>query len=1033
MLGSRFLLALSLSSTILFAQERHPIHLSRGGVFLGSFPEVSSRHSSPDTIKLLALRVEFQPDTDTLTSGNGTFQLTPAVGRMIDPPPHDASYFAYKLVFLENYFRKVSRGQVIVKGVLHPMTVRLSQKMSAYSPPKDGSHDIRLANLVIDSWRAADSLDSSVPFSSYNAFLIFHAGVGRDVDLVSFLGYDPTPNDIPSLTFTLQGFREYLKEPSFDGIPVSGGKFKITSTMVLPETETRVFVSGTRTDTLHLSVNGLLASSFGTYLGLPDLFDTKTGRSGIGRFGLMDGASIFAYSGLFPPEPSAWEKVFLGWSTPMTITSGSQNFSFTALGFDSIGRDTIYKVPISDKEYFLIENRSRDPQGDGQRLTIWENGQLSTRTFMQDTVGFRFDDARTLSGSVVDVEDFDWALPGLSGFDNAVVGGGVLIWHIDENIIRREFATNTINADPARRGVDLEEADGSQDIGQIYDLLEAGFGSESGTPLDFWFDGNNAPAYKNAFDDNSFPNSKSNSGARSLVSVRDFSTRSSRMTVTIQVGTDKVKRLLQFDRIFATSAQGVRFPSWSNSAIFVAVNNSVYVFGRDGTSKTKDPSGLLSVKGGQFELAVTEFDPNTITLVGAQDSSLYMWNLVATTNAGIFDSVRTVILPLGQRVTTPAAFADLSIMRHIIVGGEKGTVWSVPLHNFSPTKLSVSPNPVVSITQLPTPVLARPNEFFFTSGGRLYSEFSSVSLGDSSLPWVLTATTSDYGNLVVAAQRGGARAVAFNSSLTSPGFEYTIPRGTILSVSGADLDQDGSKEILILSDERIYILNRSGRDLAGFPVSLSRGLTFTGTPLVGDIDGDGQPDVVAWTTSGQVMAYDSRGNLLNGFPIQAASSGEVYPALFPTSSNNVGLLSLSSSGSMQAIELGVPYNDALMHWPQYLHDAQHLNQENSYTPNPLPRSSEFLPASRVYNWPNPVYGRTTQIRYYVPEDAHINVMIFDLAGAKVAELTDRAAGGIDNEMTWDVSNIQSGVYLARIEAKGNSGSSVAVIKIAVVK
>jgi len=83
---------------------------------------------------------------------------------------------------------------------------------------------------------------------------------------------------------------------------------------------------------------------------------------------------------------------------------------------------------------------------------------------------------------------------------------------------------------------------------------------------------------------------------------------------------------------------------------------------------------------------------------------------------------------------------------------------------------------------------------------------------------------------------------------------------------------------------------------------------------------------------------------------------------------------------------------------------------------------------------HPVYEGSTNIRYFVSEDSKINIKIFDLAGDFVAELDDDAQGGMDNETVWNVSNIQSGVYLTRIEAVSNSGKSeFAIIKIAVVK
>jgi hypothetical protein len=119
-------------------------------------------------------------------------------------------------------------------------------------------------------------------------------------------------------------------------------------------------------------------------------------------------------------------------------------------------------------------------------------------------------------------------------------------------------------------------------------------------------------------------------------------------------------------------------------------------------------------------------------------------------------------------------------------------------------------------------------------------------------------------------------------------------------------------------------------------------------------------------------------------------------------------------------------------WWQHLGDERHSNAEWTQTAS-HPLSSEFLPKSRVYNWPNPVYGRSTQIRYYTSEDANITVTILDLSGVKITELKGRGTAGMDSEISWDVSKIQSGVYLARVEAQGITQNDVKIIKIAVVK
>ncbi len=86
--------------------------------------------------------------------------------------------------------------------------------------------------------------------------------------------------------------------------------------------------------------------------------------------------------------------------------------------------------------------------------------------------------------------------------------GGTLIWQIDEGVISENLSSNGVNADPKRRGVDVEEADGSQDIGQQYGSFTSGSGSEEGTALDFWFSGNASPVNTNTFSPTSFPDSR---------------------------------------------------------------------------------------------------------------------------------------------------------------------------------------------------------------------------------------------------------------------------------------------------------------------------------------------------------------------------------------------------------------------------------------------------------------------------------------------------------------------------------------------
>ncbi|HWP82085.1 MAG TPA: T9SS type A sorting domain-containing protein [Bacteroidota bacterium] len=1029
--GIFFFLSLALLSETT-GQTRSPYRLELyrpfGRTFLAEQPQRFT-----DTVRVLALLIDFQKENpdDPRTSGDGTFQLAPTTARMIDPPPHDSLYFFYKLSFLENYFRKVSNGQLILRGkILGRVTV--SKVMSAYTPSGPGSGLKNLADLVIESWQKADSAFAGFPFSSYDAFIVFHAGVGRDINLVSLLGFDPTPNDLPSVFLGLQGMRTALSDPGFTGIAVSGGSFRITNTILLPETETRILSLGGRTDTLHLSMNGLLAASFGSFLGLPDLFDTNTGRSGIGQFGLMDGAGIFAYNGLFPPEPSAWEKIYLGWVTPIDITADSATITLPAVGLTSIGQDTIYKIAISPSEYFLIENRNRDPLGNGQRLTIRENGATTTRTFLSDSSGFRYDNVSRISGSVIDVEDFDWALIGRKELGYDFEGGGVLIWHVDEEIIQSNLASNSVNANINARGVDLEEADGSQDIGQAYEFLQPGDGTQSGSPLDAWFEGNVTQIYKNRFDNTTHPDSRSNSGASTLISIKDFSRRSPRMSAKVAIGDVSMTRLEAFRRTLG----GIGNPATISSTSIVVTNGSaVFVFQPNGVSKTVDPSGLLSSSGGAFPVAMTKGASGEDVIVGAQDSTLYIWNATDSDGDGVYNIVTQTTLTLGN-ITTAPMIIDSVGTKLIVVGGASGSLWKVTLGGTFWSVQNVSSSSITSMVWLP-PTGTSAGVVTVSSGGRLYQGSQSVLLSTNS-EWLIAGGVNVSGQFIVAVEKGGDRVLAYDRSLTTMLFGKSYPDVAFRSVVVADIDQDGSQDIVCVAPTQLIVLNRLGSPLDGFPVRApilphrqAGSQEFSSSVNIVSASAGGT-EISVLTTSGSLHVYDSRGRLKAPFPFQISRSGHGSLGYFKTGVNRFGILSVSDSGDVEAWELSRPYDSTAVVWGQHLAKADHTNFNGSLILTPGP-TREFFPRDRVYNWPNPVYGSTTQIRFFCSDDARVNVKIFDLNGTTITELHGQAVGGIDSEITWDVSNIGSGIYFARVEAVGVGVSDATIIKIAVVK
>lgn len=1008
------------------------------------------------TLNIVAVMVEFQQDSNRFTSGNGTFgpgslPYLEDPGTNIDPLPHDQQYFESHIEFTKNYFEKMSGGRLDIRYHVINEVITLDNKMEVYSPlgPDPGFEP--LANLAVDTWeKVQDKGDLSIQLTSYEntAFIIFHAGVGRDIELTGTT-LNQTPQDIPSVYLSRSALARLLDDPGFSGFDIDNGKFLVNNTLIMPRTLSREGEDVTGNPfVLPLSINGLLTAQIGSHLGLPDLFNTETGESGIGRFGLMDGAGIFAYNGLFPPALSAWERIFLGWDIPFKVNNQRESsVELPAIETDFVPGNNVAKINISNEEYFLIENRHRDPRGNGVTLTIREpNGTITSQTlsntdteFVEQQSGF---DQLLAPGVVIDVDHYDFALPG--GFDdnqNRDLNGGILIWHIDESVINQKLGIEGINNNPDRRAVNLQEADGAQDIGRPVQI-GVSQNEANGSAFDFWWSGNDATVitqtdslvlYQNRFGPDTTPNNNSNSGAASNYELFDFSDNLVNAGFRIRPVQpfSEVYELIDSDSQVSVTAStdpgDLYWRRYPLALIPYRVGETDYILipGRDGLQvyapeKKHLSDEILSINHLQQPLTVPAAGLFTLApnpQISGDDISIDLasWDgnqfnvqerFRASSNSGFISSFEEEFLDLdGSR-------DRINLLNNSV---ETSTV---------EVQFSEQMNGYQSRIEGSNLILSYP-------GGESVHSISKTEEFSRKHTGIISINRNEFlfyllldGRLSIFKEENG-----FND-------EYVITdTGFIEWPAITDFTQDNRPDFLFIDKTRNQLVgkNVNGAILNNFPITPPSGFSFTGTPLIADLTGNGSSNILVTmqdSYSTVMMGYNEEGDILEGFPILIGGLNNqqnepIHPLFFDDK-----LITLSHSGELKLWKFKNLEN--ILYASRYGNNTNNKVSAIIETDEPPKLEFTLLNDNETYNWPNPATDETN-LRYQTSEPAEIEIKITTVSGRLIYDKTTQSRGGVPEEILIDTSSWGSGGYLALVTARNSQHTERKLVKIAITK
>jgi M6 family metalloprotease-like protein len=939
----------------------------------------SPEKNIPDSIKVLAIMVEFQDDDLSQTTGNGKFNSGYPDTLLIDGTPHDRAYFEDQLTFVKNYFESQSGGRAVFPSLNVLDTVLTLHKPMWYYNPNNGDEVLleRLLELYRDSWEQVKN-DSTIDFKSYNTFVVYHAGSGQEFSP----GYDETPFDIPSVYLSSKDL-ETLKLTAWDGT-------EINNTVILPECEWQTLED----DWYHAGMGGISCLMFAHRLGIPNLYSSSDGRSGIGKFGLMDQGSA-NFSGLIPSGISAWVKEYKGWVNVNVISTPQSDVAINA------GSD-ILRIDINSDEYFLLENRTPvNYTSDRTELLGYDRDSLMIR-FFYDEDGFETYEIEEGFKTLVSIEDsdYDFGLPAGFGVDDVNSGefierykGGILIWHIDrKKTTAFNIENNLINDDFKDKGIYLEEADGSFDIGKDYWILDNGYGTELGWFYDafsadnsYWQKYPNFSLVKIEFSSRSYPISDTNDGIATGIKLNEFSRIGRQMTFSFSYEKDDV-----YYSVDPGLGASVYLSAYAEDG---TVRH--YFAGSDGNYKiyfrNEDQKDSLLFEDVYTDSVNTDFFPvqyaDMVMTVAKDRQGLFLTDISTGTPSELIAPGTIVSQPVNGVFALDTGIYELN-------SGMTG---------FDPVSNLFTDADQLKVLREET------GELIFLAGTDNANTVFSIDLTTDPYTVSETDTTSDlfyHYSIITDADR--SEYSLFTHAVTTDSGEEFL--GTY------DVDSDGKPEIISASESRLSVKSENGVFENGFPA-----VTNLGHIEKGFIFGDEEKFIAAADSSSNYALISGSGDYdlssyrtINSF---SENSGllKIGTGVYLYSHNTFGILSYHriGTGSING----------------YLESLNGVVILSDGTP-----AGSGIVSKSVYNWPNPARGNETNFRFFLNEPCRVDIDIYDINGNRIKKLSqDYMTAGDYAELVWDVSNVPSGVYNAILSFRSGSGSEKRLVRAAVVK
>ncbi|MBD3285693.1 T9SS type A sorting domain-containing protein [candidate division WOR-3 bacterium] len=1013
---------------------------------------LQSQINVPETMRVLAIRVEFPADEDSTTWGNGKMDLagfgSPSDGLGYDPP-HDRTFFENQMLGLRNFYLMNSRGRLVIEYDVYPEepfgAYQVPQKMAYYG---DSSNMDRGLTLFMRDALLAAAEDPDIDFSDYqylsvddtfDMIIIFHAG--STVQASYSFGYI---NDLASATVTPGALQAYT------GLPyVEVGDVRLSTASILPESP--------RVEGYMVGLPGLLYHEFTHLLGGYDLYDVSYYTQGLGAWGLMGGGGWLGYPpGQIPSIHDAYHRYMFGWEDPIIVTRDTTITLYSA-EFDTLGiekwqqgkRPTTAMIPVriegsdvdSCREYFLIENRQSTVTGPDSILVV----------DVKDGVPIWVDDGE---------------------YDAFQPGAGIIIWHVDEDVVDEWGYANYINAWVAfgeHNAVDMEEADGIQDYELLYYETSGTYATEGSAFDPFFAEGGNP-----LFSADTKPSSEGYYGETGIT-VEVLDTADTAMRIKISFGNN--------------------LPGFPREASYIDNIGSVYVTDLDDDNRNEllcfgsndDPDDIESRIAFAWEQDGTPYgetdDPALLAFADIvtsppaagdvdADGRIELVVLGANGYLSVYDpdtlvagsfAVEKQEFPLlleGRTFTSPMLTdLDGDGSEDILAADEFGNVYA---YNYRAQLLEGFPLHLGEEIRGGFALAGEVGFVILSSAGSLYGfdnkgktiEGFPVSLGKGAGQCVIPPLVADVDGdgereiLLLVREYENYRyiVVSFDGSEKYRSTR-TFP-SPVTSPALADVNKDGLPEVIFGSANGLWALDAAGAAAAGYPVvfpdsyteletieidgylqlfDVTYPFTFTSSPVIGDFDADEVWEIAIGAPDNGIYIVDNGargpGKILytrNRPGTKALAAGDL---------DGNGRLDLVAGAGRKVHVWRQAGTEAA--WSNWMHDDANTGLVTASYAVSAPPSAAL---SQLYVYPNP--ARTNAYLHVLLGDIDgLKIQLIDITGKLQASVEPDFYPGVVNDIPIEglLTDATPGLYIVRVEASLGSQKSVKLYKLGVIR